>query len=101
MKRNSLVFATILGLNFLITTLPAKPFVPKVYGPNIEKLKKTGLEIGYTAAHLIKIGQPKEGTGLAKVALSLNPEEIDLWMILIEGQIRDNKFSISIYSLTH
>jgi len=98
-KKKFLVIATIIGLNVLIANQPSKSFAPKVYQPNIENLKKTGLEIGYTAAHLIKIGQAKEGTGLAKVAISLNPEEIELWMILAEGQIRSNKLNEAIKSI--
>ena len=99
MKKFFLIIATIIGLNLLIPIKPSQSFVPRIYEPNTKKLRKTGLEIGFTAAHLIKIGQFKEATGLAKVALSLNPEEIDLWMILAEGQIRSKKIDEAMDSI--
>ncbi len=98
-KKRFLILASFISFSFLIPNYPAKSFVPKIYKPNIEELKQTGLEIGYIAANLIQIGQAKEGTGLAKVAISLNPEEVELWMILAQGQIETNKLKEALISI--
>ena len=69
----------------------SKAFIPVINEPNLDELKYTSIEIGKTAIQLIQFGQNDEAIKLLKLAVKLNPKEIDLWITLAEAQIRSNK----------
>ena len=66
-------------------------FFPKINEPNQEELKSTSLQIGKTALQLIQFGQNNEAIKLLKLAIKLNPKEVELWTSLAEAQIRSNR----------
>ena len=66
-------------------------FFPKINEPNQEELKSTSIQIGKTAIQLIQFGQNDEAIKLLKLAVKLNPKEIDLWTSLAEAQVRTNR----------
>jgi len=99
LKKKLLIIISFLSISFLIPNNPSNSFIPKFYEPNTKELKKTGLDIGFIAANLIQMGQIKEGIGLVKVAISLNPDEVDLWMILAEGQIQRRNLKDALKSI--
>ena len=97
-SRNWFIWALI-SLSIAFYQKPAIAFVPYIYEPNTQDLKKTSIELAKTAAQLIYFGQFKEASHLAKLAVKLNPNDEDLWSILAEAQVRNNLFkeaSISI-----
>ena len=72
-------------------TKSSNAFFPKINEPNQQELKSTAIQIGKTAIQLIQFGQYHEAIKLLRLAVKLNPNEIDLWRSLGEGQIRANK----------
>ncbi len=68
-------------------------FVPYIYEPNPKELKQTGINIARTAVQLLKLGQAKEASRLAALAVTLNPKDDRLWAILGESQLRNNNLS--------
>ena len=97
-KLNWILFS-IISLKVIFTNYSTYAFVPSINEPSIEELKKTSLKIGTTAKQFIFFGRPEEGISFAKLAISLNPEEIDLWLILIEGQMKNNSLSDALVSI--
>ena len=75
---------------FLITQ-SINAFFPKINEPNQEELKSTSLQIGNTALQLIQFGQNEEAIKLLRLAIKLNPKEVELWTSLAEAQIRSNR----------
>ena len=75
---------------FLITK-SINAFFPKINEPNQEELKSTSLQIGKTAIQLIQFGQNDEAIKLLRLAIKLNPKEVELWTSLAEAQIRSDR----------
>ena len=75
---------------FLITK-SINAFFPKINEPNQEELKSTSLQIGNTALQLIQFGQNDEAIKLLRLAIKLNPKEVELWTGLAEAQIRSDR----------
>ncbi|WP_269611816.1 tetratricopeptide repeat protein [Prochlorococcus marinus] len=75
---------------FLITK-SINAFFPKINEPNQEELKSTSVQIGKTAIQLIQFGQNDEAIKLLRLAIKLNPKEVDLWTSLAEAQIRSDR----------
>jgi len=69
----------------------SKAFFPIINEPNKKELESSSIQIGKTAIQLIQFGQSNEAIKLLKLAVKLNPKEIDLWISLSEAQIRSNK----------
>ena len=63
-------------------------FIPKINEPNQKEFEFTAIQIGKTAIQLIQFGQNKEAIKLLKLAVKLNPQEIELWKNLAEAQVR-------------
>ena len=82
---------------FLINKSSA--FVPKINEPNKQELESAAIEIGKTAIQLIQFGQNEEAIKLLKLAVKLNPKEIQLWTSLAEAQVRLNKSFSALYSI--
>ena len=101
MKKTSIIYIVILYLSifecFFIKQSSA--FIPKINEPNKEELESTAIQIGKTAIKLIEYGQNKEAIKILKLAVKLNPKEIDLWTTLAESQVRSNKNYQALLSL--
>ncbi len=93
------LFCIILNLNLFSPKNASYSFVPYFYEPNKKILINTSIGIGQTASKYIQYGQPKEAKNLAKLALSLNPNEANLWVILSTAQLNSNLLSDSLVSI--
>jgi len=62
-------------------------------------LNINGRKIGKNAYQLLYFGQLKEGLALAKLAISLNPEDENLWALLAEAQINNKLFDDALISI--
>ncbi len=91
-NRNKIGLLFYIFLNIILTNFfyPVKAFVPYIYTANEKILVETSLNIALTASQYIRYGQPKEGISLAKIAISLNPKEAELWIILAKAQLNNN-----------
>ncbi|ABX07936.1 hypothetical protein [Prochlorococcus marinus] len=99
MKKTYIIVLAVLNFNILIPNQRSFAFIPSVYEPNTKELKVTGLSIGDMAAKFIRFGPIKQGTNLAKLAVSLNPEKVELWIILAEGQMKTNQLEDALLSI--
>ena len=93
------LFCAILNISLFLPTNPSYSFVPFVYEPTKKTLIDTSIGIGQTASKYIQYGQVKEAITLAKLALSLNPKETKLWIILSRAQLYSNRSSDSLVSI--
>ena len=75
-------------------------FFPRINEPSQQELKSTALQIGKTAIQLIELNENEEAIRLLKLAVKLNPKEIDLWTGLAEAQYRINKNHEALESLS-
>ena len=76
---------------YYIITKFSSAFFPKINEPNQQEFESTSIQIGRTAIQLIQFGQNSEAIKLLKLAVKLNPKEIDLWTSLAEAQVRSDK----------
>ena len=74
-------------------------FVPYYDLPSKQFLNKKGSEIGKNAYQLLYFGQLKQGLALAKLAISLDPENEKLWALLAEAQINNKLFDDALLSI--
>jgi len=74
-------------------------FIPYYNLPSKEFFNLNGSEIGKNAYQLLYFGQLKEGLALAKLAISLNPEDVNLWVLLAEAQINNKLFDDALLSI--
>ena len=94
----SLLFISL--LEYLLITRASIAFFPKINEPNKLEFESTSIQIGKTAIQLIHFGENDEAIKLLKLAIKLNPKEIDLWLSLAEAQIRSNKKYEALSSLS-
>ncbi len=105
MKNNNIrrkkfwLISILLNINLIFCAEPIKAFIPNTYTPSKKTLINTSLGIGYTASEYIKRGQIKEAIELAKLSVSLNPQETDLWIILSTAQLNNQLFEESLKSI--
>jgi len=78
-------------LEFFTISKSSYAFIPKINEPNQEELKSTSVQIGKTAIQLIQFGQNDEAIKLLRLAIKLNPKEVELWTGLAEAQIRSDR----------
>ncbi len=74
-----------------ILTRSSNAFIPRINEPSQKELESTSIQIGRTAIQLIQFGQHNEAIKLLKLAVKLNPKEIELWTSLAEAQIKANR----------
>ena len=74
-------------------------FIPYYNLPSKTFLNIKGSEIGKNAYQLLYFGQFNEGLALAKLAISLNPENENLWALLAEAQINNKLFDEALLSI--
>tara|TARA_B100000965_G_scaffold382345_1_gene380636 strand:+ start:25 stop:894 length:870 start_codon:yes stop_codon:yes gene_type:complete len=75
----------------ILTTKASNAFFPQINEPSQEELELTAIQIGRTAIQLIQFGQNNEAIKLLRLAIKLNPKEVDLWTSLAETQVRSNR----------
>ncbi len=90
-------------IQFYILTIynPAKAFIPSTYTPNKKTLINASNGIKVTAAQLIKFGQYKEAIGLTKLAISLNPNDVSLWILRASAELNNKQLKDSLNSINH
>ena len=76
---------------FFIITKSSYGFFPRISEPNQQELESTSIQIGKTAIQLIQFGQNDEAIKLLKLAVKLNPNEVNLWSSLAKAQVRSKK----------
>ena len=74
-------------------------FIPYYSSPSKNLLKKNGSELGKNAYQLLYFGQIKEALAVAKLAVTLNPQNEKLWALLAEAQISNNLYDEAIISI--
>ncbi len=79
----------LIGVFYLYNLPNAKAVIPYIYQPNPKELKNTGINIAKNAEQLLKMGANKEAIRLAKLAISIEPNDYRIWSILGEAQRRD------------
>ena len=84
-----LLFLTL--FEFYTVTKSSYAFFPRISEPNQQELESTSIKIGKTAMQLIQFGQNDEAIKLLKLAVKLNPKEVELWSSLAEAQLRSKK----------
>ena len=75
-------------------------FFPVINHPSQQELESTSIKIAKTAIQLIRFGQHEEAAKLLKLAIKLNPKEVDLWITLADNQIRSDKKYQALSSLS-
>ncbi len=93
-----IIFLQLIGIS-IFEKKKANAFIPYYYLPSKKTLKLKGSEIGKNAYQLLYFGQLKEGLALAKLAISLNPEDVSLWVLLAEAQINNKLFDDALLSI--
>ena len=93
-----IIFLQFIGLS-VFQIKKSNAFIPYYDLPTKEFLNLNGLEIGKNAYQLLYFGQLKEGLALAKLAISLNPEDVNLWALLAEAQINNKLFNDALLSI--
>ena len=73
--------------------------IPYYYFPTIKNIQKESLSIGKNAYQLLYFGQNEESLNLAKLAVKLNPNDLELWLILSEAQIANKQYKNAINSI--
>jgi len=93
-----IIFIQFIGLS-IFQVKKSNAFIPYYYLPSKKFLNLNGSEIGKNAYQLLYFGQIKEGLALAKLAISLNPEDVNLWALLAEAQINNKLFDEALLSI--
>ena len=93
-----IIFLQIIGLS-VFQVKKTSAFIPYYHLPSKKFLKLKGSEIGKNAYQLLYFGQFKQGLALAKLAISLNPEDENLWALLAEAQINNKLFDEALLSI--
>tara|TARA_Y100001978_G_scaffold157012_1_gene142544 strand:- start:338 stop:1198 length:861 start_codon:yes stop_codon:yes gene_type:complete len=88
----------VIGINILQIN-KIYSFIPHYKLPNKNILKNSGNELGKDAYQLLYFGQFQEGLALAKLAISLNPEDATLWALLAEAQVSNKLYDEALKSL--
>jgi len=77
----------------------ANSLVPYYYFPTNKNLKRESLSIGRNAYQLLYFGQYEESLNLAKLAIKINKNDEQLWLILAETQIANQLYKQALNSL--
>ena len=93
-----ILFLQLIGFSLFVAK-KSNAFIPNYNLPSKEFLNLNGIEIGKNAYQLLYFGQLKEGLALAKLAISLNPENVKLWTLLAEAQINNKLFDDALLSI--
>ena len=98
------VFKNILCISLLGFSLfkieQVQSLVPYYYFPTKKTLKKESLSIGKNAYQLLYFGEYEKSLNLAKLALTINKKDENLWLIFAEAQIANNLYINALTSLS-
>ena len=73
--------------------------VPYYYFPTIKYLQTESLTMGKNAHQLLYFGQRKQSLNLAKLAVKINKNNENLWLILSEAQVANKLYKKALNSL--
>ena len=73
--------------------------VPYYYLPTKKNLNQESLSIGKNAYQLLYFGQYVESLNLAKLAVQINKNDENLWLILSEAQVANKLYKNALFSL--
>tara|TARA_Y100001978_G_C23695519_1_gene437295 strand:+ start:114 stop:971 length:858 start_codon:yes stop_codon:yes gene_type:complete len=93
-----LIFIQILIFNFAFLD-NTRAIIPLYNLPTEDTLKKNSIAIAKNAYQLLYLGQIKEGLNLAKLAISLNNKDSNLWGLLAEAQIANKLYDNALNSI--
>jgi len=93
-----IIFFQFIGLN-IFQIRKTNAFIPYYNSPSKKFLNLNSSAIGKNAYQLLYFGQLKEGLALAKLAISLNPEDVNLWALLAEAQINNKLLDDALLSI--
>ena len=95
-----LIVIALIGIA-LLKVEQIKAIVPEYYLPRTKNLKKESITLGKNAYQLLYFGQIVEGLNLAKLAITINNQDENLWLILAEAQIANNLLKEALISLNN
>ena len=98
-KSINILICSILSISYFSLQKTANAFIPYIYTPDSSVLRNTSIGVGLTASQYIKIGQTQQAIELSKLAVSLNPEEADLWILLSTAQLNNKLFKEALSSI--
>jgi len=93
------IILVLLIIFYLFKIEQVQSLVPYYYYPTLKNLQKESLSIGKNAYQLLYFGQLKESLNLAKLAVKINKENEQLWLILSEAQIANKLYKDALNSL--
>ena len=73
--------------------------VPFYYFPTLKNLQKQSSDLGKNAYQLLYFGHYEDSLNLAKLAVKINEENENLWLILAEAQIVNKQYKNALNSL--
>jgi len=85
---------------FLFRIEQVQSLVPYYFFPTKKNLKKESLSIGKNAYQLLYFGEYKKSLNLAKLAVKINKEDENLWILLSEAQIANQLYKNALNSLS-
>ena len=85
---------------FLFKIEKVQSLVPYYYFPTKKTLKKNSLSIGKNAYELLYFGDHEKSLNLAKLALTINKKDENLWLLFAEAQIANNLYTNALTSLS-
>ena len=97
------VFKKILCVSLLSFSLfkieQVQSLVPYYYFPTKKTLERESLSIGKNAYELLYFGEYEKSLNLAKLALTINKKDENLWLLFAEAQIANNLYINALTSL--
>ena len=77
----------------------ASAIIPFYFLPNSSNLERESIEIAKSAYQLLLYGQKEDSLELAKLAISLNDKDENIWAILAEAQIANQLYEEALLSI--
>ena len=84
---------------YLFKADQVQSLIPYYYFPTIKNLQKESLTIGKNAYQLLYFGQYEQSLHLAKLAVKIDKNNEQLWLILSEAQIANKLYKNALNSL--
>ena len=86
---------------FFLKTEKIQSIVPYYYFPTTKNLERESLNIGKSAYQLLYFGKYDESLSLAKLAVKINSDDEQLWLILSEAQVANKLYKEALNSLNN
>ena len=84
---------------YLLKIDQIQSLVPYYYLPTKKNLHRESLSIGKNAYQLLFFGQYDQSLNLAKLAVQINKNDENLWLILSEAQVANELYKNALFSL--